>query len=200
MKNEFENIQSVIESISKQSIIAVTGPMAAGKNYICSQLEKEGWSCVDADILVHDAIELVKDKILAKFVPFAEQQHIKLTNPDGTIDRKALGRLLFAFPELLNIQESIVYPIIIKQIEEFIVSHPKAAINATVLYKTPEILKHCQKVIYVTAPFFKRLQRAHKRDKMSFYQIIRRFYVQRNLLKQYQKFLSPEQIIIIKNI
>ena len=101
-------------------VIAVTGPMAAGKNYYCSQLEKEGWSCVDADILVHEAIELVKDKILTKFIPFAEQQHLKLTNPDGTIDRKALGKLLFAYPELLNIQESIVYPIIIKQIEEFI--------------------------------------------------------------------------------
>ena len=54
-------------------VIAVTGPMAAGKNYYCAQLEKEGWSCVDADILVHQAIELVKDKILTKFIPFAEQ-------------------------------------------------------------------------------------------------------------------------------
>ena len=123
---------SVIASVAKQSIIAVTGPMAAGKNHICSQLEKEGWACVDADILVHDAIELVKDKILEKFVPYAERQNIKLTNPDGTIDRKALGKLLFSFPELLQIQESIVYPIIIKQIEEFIAANPKAVINATV--------------------------------------------------------------------
>ena len=149
-------------------VIAVTGHMAAGKNYYCSKLEQEGWSCVDADILVHDAIELVKDKILAKFIPFAEQQHIKLTNSDGTIDRKALGKLLFAYPELLNIQESIVYPIIIKQIEEFIATHSKAVINATVLYKTPELLVHCQKVIFVTAPFFTRLKRARKRDKLPY--------------------------------
>ena len=180
-------------------VIAVTGPMAAGKNYICSQLEKEGWSCVDADILVHEAIELVKDKILAKFIPFAEQQHIKLTHPDGTINRKALGELLFSFPELLNIQESIVYPIIIKQIEEFIATHPKAVINATVLYKTPELLAHCQKVIFVTAPFFKRLTRAHKRDKLPYTQLFRRFYAQRNLLKEYQKLVPKENIEIIKN-
>ena len=180
-------------------VIAVTGPMAAGKNYYCSQLEKEGWSCVDADILVHEAIELVKDKILTKFIPFAEQQHLKLTNPDGTIDRKALGKLLFAYPELLNIQESIVYPIIIKQIEEFIATHPKAVINATVLYKTPELLKYCQKVIFVTAPFFKRLSRARKRDKLSYFQILRRFHAQRNLLKQYQKVVPADKIIIVKN-
>ena len=180
-------------------VIAVTGPMAAGKNYYCSQLEKEGWSCVDADILVHDAIELVKDKILAKFIPFAEQQHIKLTNPDGTIDRKALGKLLFAYPELLNIQESIVYPIIIKQIEEFIATYPKAVINATVLYKTPELLAHCQKVIFVTAPFFTRLKRARKRDKLPYTQILKRFHAQRNLLNEYKKAVPIEKITIIKN-
>ena len=180
-------------------VIAVTGPMAAGKNYYCSQLEKEGWSCVDVDILVHDAIELVKDKILEKFIPFAEQQHIKLTNPDGTIDRKALGKLLFAYPELLNIQESIVYPIIIKQIEEFIATHPKAVINATVLYKTPELLAHCQKVIFVTAPFFTRLKRARKRDGLPYTQIFKRFHAQRNLLNEYKKAVSIEKIIIIKN-
>ena len=180
-------------------IIAVTGPMAAGKNYICSQMEKEGWACVDADILVHEAIELVKDKILAKFIPYAEQQNIKLTNPDGTIDRRALGKLLFAFPELLNIQESLVYPIIIKQIEEFIAANPKTIINATVLYKTPELLARCQKVIFVTAPFFTRLFRAHKRDGLSYSQILKRFYAQRNLLKEYKRAVDPEIIEIIKN-
>ena len=180
-------------------VIAVTGPMAAGKNYYCAQLEKEGWSCVDADILVHDAIELVKDKILEKFVPFAEQQHIKLTNPDGTIDRKALGKLLFSYPELLNIQESMVYPIIIKQIEEFIATHPKTVINATVLYKTPELLSRCQKIIYVTAPFFTRLKRARKRDGLSCTQILKRFHAQKNLLNEYKKAVSIEKITIIKN-
>ena len=180
-------------------VIAVTGPMAAGKNYYCSKLEQEGWSCVDADILVHDAIELVKDKILTKFIPFAEQQHIKLTNSDGTIDRKALGKLLFAYPELLNIQESIVYPIIIKQIEEFIATHPKAVINATVLYKTPELLKYCQKIIFVTAPFFTRLKRARKRDKLPYAQILKRFHAQRKLLNEYKKVVAPEIIEIVKN-
>ena len=181
------------------TVIAVTGPMAAGKNYICSQLEKEGWACVDADILVHEAIELVKDKVLKTFVPYAEQQNIKLTNEDGSIDRKALGKLLFSFPELLNIQESIVYPIIIKQIEEFIAANPKAVINATVLYKTPQLLEHCKKVLFVTAPALKRLSRARKRDKLPYTQLFRRFYAQRNLFKQYQKAVAPQNLIIVKN-
>ena len=162
-------------------------------------MEKDGWTSIDADILVHDAIELVKDKILAKFVPFAEQQHIKLTNEDGTINRRALGKLLFSFPELLQIQESIVYPIIIQQILEFINEHEKTIINATLLYKTPQLLAYCDKVIFVNAPFFKRLIRARRRDKLSLAQILKRFHAQRDLLQEYKKSVSAEKLIIVKN-
>ncbi len=182
-----------------KEVVVVTGPMASGKNYICSQMEKDGWTSIDADILVHQAIEQVKDKILEKFVPFAEQEHIKLTNPDGTINRRALGRLLFSFPELLQIQESIVYPIIIQQILEFINEHEKTIINATVLYKTPQLLAYCDKVIYVTSPFFKRLIRARRRDKLPLTQILKRFHAQRNLLQEYKKSVSVEKLIIVKN-
>ena len=178
-----------------RSVIAVTGPMAAGKNYICSKLKEEGWAAVDADLLVHDAIELVKEKILETFVPYAESQNIKLTHPDGTIDRKALGQLLFSFPELLKIQESIVYPIITKQIENFIDGHDKTIINATVLYKTPELLARCEKILFVTAPFLTRFRRARRRDHLPYRQIIRRFHAQRHLLREYQKSGIPIEII-----
>ena len=194
------DITNVIASEATQSrTLAVVGPMASGKNFICSQLEQQGWVSVDADILVHDAIELVKDKILAKFVPFAEREHIKLTNEDGTINRRALGRLLFSFPELLQIQESIVYPIIIQQILEFINEHEKTIINATLLYKTPQLLVYCDKVIYVTSPFFKRLIRARRRDKLPISQILKRFHAQRNLLQEYQKKVPKEKIVIVNN-
>ena len=180
-------------------VVAVVGPMAAGKNYICSQMEKEGWACIDADLLVHDAIDIAKERILDTFTPYAKKKNIKIARHDGSIDRKALGKLLFSIPELLTIQESIVYPIIIKQIEDFIKAHEKSIINATVLYKTPELLALCSKVIYVTAPFFKRLVRARRRDKLPLLQLIRRFYIQRNLLKEYQKLLPAEKISILKN-
>ena len=123
-------------------IIAVTGPMASGKNYICSQMEAQGWCSIDADILVHKAIELEKDKILEKFTPYAQEQNLTLTNDDGTINRRSLGQLLFSCPKLLQVQESIVYPVIIRQIQDFIKQNEKTIINATVLYKTPQLLEY----------------------------------------------------------
>ncbi len=189
----FDKVSSV------RQVIAVVGPMAAGKNHISSQLEQEGWSSVDADLLVHDAIDIAKDRILDTFIPYAQQRNIKITKADGSINRRELGRLLFAIPELLTIQESIVYPIITTQIKEFIDSHEKTIINATVLYKTPQLLEHCKKVLFVTAPALKRLSRARKRDKLPYTQLFRRFYAQRNLFKQYQKAVAPQNLIIVKN-
>ena len=193
-----DSASSVIarSSATKQTI-AVTGPMAAGKNYICSQMEKEGWASIDADLLVHDAIELVKDRILNTFIPYAEQQNLKLKKEDGSIDRRALGQLLFSFPDLLKVQESMVYPIITKWINDFIAEHDKTIINATVLYKTPDILARCSKVIFVTAPFWTRLRRARHRDHLPYRQIFRRFHAQRHLLQEYQK--NGIEIEIINN-
>lgn len=176
-------------------IIAVTGPMAAGKNFICKQLEKEGWASVDADLLVHDAIEIAKDRIIDTFTPYAREHKLKIVREDGSIDRRALGQLLFAIPELLKVQESIVYPIITKWIDDFISEHEKTIINATVLYKTPDILNRCEKILFVTAPLLTRLHRARTRDHLPYRQIFRRFHAQRKLLKEYQKIGIPVEII-----
>lgn len=175
-------------------VIAVTGKMAAGKNYVCSQLEKEGWSVVDADLVVHEAIDLAQDKIITTFEPYAKEHNIKIkkdSNGTVSIDRRALGQLLFSMPNLLKIQESIVYPIVIKKIEDFINSHDKTIINATVLYKTPELLHQCEKIIFVDAPFLTRLKRARKRDNLSVKEILKRFYSQRKLYQEYEKIGIP---------
>lgn len=184
-------------TVEESTLICVTGKMAAGKNYICSQLEKDGWSAIDADILVHQAIEIARDRILNQFEPYAKEKKIKINKDDGSIDRRALGELLFSMPSLLKVQESIVYPIITRMIDDFIENHPKTIINATVLYKTPEILNRCDVIIFVTAPFFTRLKRSRKRDHLPYIQILKRFYSQRNLLQEYKK--SNKKLIIINN-
>lgn len=182
---------------SDYSLIAVTGPMAAGKNYICNQLEQQGWASVDADKLVHQAIDIAREKIIDTFEPYAKEKKIKINKEDGSIDRRALGELLFSMPDLLEVQESIVYPIITLMVNHFIAEHPKTIINATVLYKTPELLNKCQAVLFVTAPFSVRLKRSRKRDKLPYIQILKRFNSQKNLLKHYKK--SDVPVFIIEN-
>lgn len=180
-------------------VVAVTGPMAAGKNYICNYLEDQGFVSVDADKVVHEAIELATPTILTTFKQYADAKGIVLENQDGTLNRRALGSLVFADESLLAKQEAIVYPIITKRFDEFIKANPdkKILINATVLYKTPALMEKCQLILYVTAPFFTRLHRAMNRDHLPLKQILARFRNQRGLLKEYKK--TGKEIIIINN-
>lgn len=191
------SVNSFANLLDGKKLICICGKMASGKNYVCSLLEKLGWSCVDADLLVHQAINQSTEKIIAEFSDEAARNKLTITNTDGTINRKALGQLLFKNPDLLKKQENIVYPVIIKMIEDFISTHEKTAINATVLYKTPELLSKCGLILYVQAPFIKRFFRVKKRDNLPSAQIFRRFSAQKNMLSAYKK--AGIKIITINN-
>lgn len=184
-------------------ILCVTGPMAAGKNAVCRILEERGFIALDADRQVHGAIEKAAPEIIKTFSNEAKAQNITLTDENGRINRRELGRLLFTSKELLSKQESIVYPVIIEETKRFIQkqqelkSDADIILNATVLYKTPELLNLCKYIIYVDAPKITRIVRALKRDRMPLRQILGRFASQKNLFSEYKKTGVP--IIKITN-
>lgn len=182
-----------------RSIICLTGKMAAGKNYVCSLLEKHGWLSIDADLLVHKAIEQATPKIVTAFSEIAARMKIALTNSDGSINRRNLGKIVFTDPALLKKQEEIVYPVITQMIEDFldVNQDKKIIINATVLYKTPDLMEKCSAIVFVTASCVKRLVRARRRDKMPLRHIIKRFASQKQLLKEYKK--TGKEILIVRN-
>ena len=177
--------------------------MAAGKNAVCRILEERGFIALDADRQVHGAIEKAAPEIIKTFSNEAKAQNITLTDENGRINRRELGRLLFTSKELLSKQESIVYPVIIEETKNFIQkqqelkSDADIILNATVLYKTPELLNLCKYIIYVDAPKITRIVRALKRDRMPLRQILSRFASQKNLFSEYKKTGVP--IIKITN-
>lgn len=184
-------------------ILCVTGPMAAGKNAVCRILEERGFIALDADRQVHGAIEKAAPEIIKTFSNEANAQNITLTDKNERINRRELGRLLFTSKELLSKQESIVYPVIIEETKRFIQKQQEQKkeadiiLNATVLYKTPELLRLCKYIIYVDAPKITRIVRALKRDRMPLRQILSRFASQKNLFSEYKKTGVP--IIKITN-
>ena len=171
--------------------------MASGKNAVATILEKYGWKTLDADTLVHKAIEIEKEKIVNTFLPYAKNENLTLVNENGQINRRAIGALVFKNKALLKKQESIVYPKVVELTNDFVKENAgfNIALNATVLYKTPSLINICQKIIFVTSPFFTRLKRAKKRDNLSLFQILHRFKNQRTLFKEYKKCNIPMQVI-----
>ena len=187
----------------KPQIICLTGKMAAGKNYIASKLMEEGALSLDLDQTAHQAIEMAKSQIIEAFSQKAKEMGIELQNPDGSLNRRELGKIVFSSPELLKKQEDLVYPKIIELCQNFIKENAgkDLILNATVLYKTPGLLKMCTKILFVTANPIKRFFRAKKRDKMKSRQILSRFRSQRGLLQEYKKLAQELKIPleIIKN-
>lgn len=184
-------------------ILCVTGPMAAGKNSVCRILEERGFIALDADRQVHGAIEKAAPEIIKTFSKEANAQNITLTDKNERINRRELGRLLFTSKDLLAKQERIVYPVIIEETKRFIQKQQEQKkeadiiLNATVLYKTPELLRLCKYIIYVDAPKITRIVRALKRDRMPLRQILSRFATQKGLFSEYKKTGVP--IIKITN-
>ena len=173
----------------KRLILAVTGSMAAGKNYVSSLLEKRGFLAIDADKCVHQAIEEAKNQILEAFLPIAKEKNIQIQNPDGTINRKNLGSILFSDEKLLQKQESIVHPKVNEIFNRFIDENPEKNIvlNATVLYKTP-VINRCDAIIFVKAPIISRFFRAKRRDNLPSREIFKRFASQFKIFAKYKFF------------
>ena len=169
-------------------LLCVTGPMAAGKNAAAEILaQRHQFAVVDADELAHDAAEQAKAQIVQEFGAMAAQRGIRLLREDGSLDRRAVGALIFSDPELVRRQEAIVYPQINRMFDEFIAarSGQDIAINATVLYKVP-LIERIDCVLYVDAPAIQRFFRARRRDGMPAQQIRERFRSQRHLFAKYK--------------
>lgn len=198
MENSFNQNQDK-NSQKNRLILAVTGSMAAGKNYVSNLLEKKGFLAIDADKCVHQAIEEAKNQILEAFLPIAKEKNIQIQNPDGTINRKNLGSILFSDEKLLQKQESIVHPKVNEIFNRFIDENPEKNIvlNATVLYKTP-VINRCDAIIFVKAPIITRFFRAKRRDNLPSREIFKRFASQFKIFAKY-KFLKSD-IYIIWNI
>lgn len=181
-------------------ILCVTGPMASGKNTVCSILEEKGFVSIDADRAVHEVLENpeVINQICSTFAEEAQKKGLSLKNPDGSLNRRAVGAIVFSDKALLKKQEEIVFPATNKLLENFIHAHPdtNVILNATVLYKVP-LIKCCDAVLYVTAGLFTRFIRAKQRDHMKTVQILQRFYQQRSLFAKYQK--SNADIFKVQN-
>lgn len=178
-------------------VFCLTGKTAAGKNHVCDILGRHGFVSVDLDEAAHRAIDRHRKEIVSAFSDEATAAGIRLANPDGSIDRKALGNLLFRRPNLLARHEGIVYPDVIRETKEFIGrNHGRSIlINAAVLYKTPELLKACSKILVVEAPLLTRLRRMRERDGLTVWQMLPRILAQRTSAAEYGRAGIPTEVI-----
>ena len=104
--------------IGKPYVIGLTGGIASGKSAISKRLEKFGAKTINCDLLGHLAYTPGKKayhQIIETFGP-------EVLASDGTINRKALGPIVFADKSKLVELNNIVWPEIANLVQEKIES------------------------------------------------------------------------------
>ncbi|MFP5341431.1 MAG: dephospho-CoA kinase [Candidatus Limnocylindria bacterium] len=87
--------------------IGITGPIGCGKSTAAGWLgERPGVVVVDADVVARDVLARGTAELDAVYARFGRS----LARPDGSLDRAALGRIVFADPVALRELEAIVHP------------------------------------------------------------------------------------------
>ncbi|MDR2966219.1 MAG: dephospho-CoA kinase [Treponema sp.] len=181
----------LIEKPQKGLLIGLTGKYCAGKNYTASLLEKRGLSILDVDKLGYRALEAEKEAVFALFGS-------DIKHPDGSLDRRLLGKKVFGNPQKLAALEDIVHPAANRLTEEWIkeASGTELVINAALLHRS-SVFNRLDKIIIVKAPFLTRLFRARRRDKLPWVSIFKRFASQKDFDSQY--LAVNAEIYIVEN-
>ena len=86
----------------------MTGNIGSGKSTVSRHLAELGATVVDADQLAREAVAPGSEglaRIVDRFGP-------EVLDPEGALDRRALGRRVFEDPEALRALEAIVHPVV----------------------------------------------------------------------------------------
>jgi dephospho-CoA kinase len=115
-------------------LLGLTGNIACGKSTVMRRLRELGARTIDADALIH----VILRRGGAAFEPVVAEFGDGILGPDGEIDRRALGRIVFSDPARLKRLEEIEHPIVRRMIEEEIrtASEPVVVVDAIKLFES----------------------------------------------------------------
>ena len=88
--------------------VALTGGIATGKSSVAEIFSEMGFEIIDADKIAHQVLDAQAEQIAMLFGA------AYLT--EGRVDRKALGRLVFADTQKRKVLESLLHPLIQEEI------------------------------------------------------------------------------------
>src|SRR5947209_7986460 len=89
-------------------ILGLTGNIACGKSAVLRMLADRGASVIDADSLIHR----IQAPGGSAYQPIIDAFGTGIVAPDGRLDRRALGAIVFADPVQLRRLEAITHPLV----------------------------------------------------------------------------------------
>lgn len=130
-------------------IIGLTGNIATGKSTVLKILAEKGAYVLDADKLGHESMQVGTHTYWA----IVEQFGDAILQPDGKIDRRALGNIVFNDPDALAQLEAIVHPAVFDLARQELVTVLEGVIvlEAIKLLEAGHLVTLCDEVWVVTS-------------------------------------------------
>lgn len=145
-------------------IIGLTGMSGAGKTTACDVFRGNGWAIIDCDVVSRKVVECGKPALSE----IAEHFGSEILLPDGTLDRRRLGDLIFSDERRRNELNTVIYPYISYEIIRCAAEYIKGG-SKFVLLDAPTLFESgadglCDRIVSVTAPIDACALRIMQRD------------------------------------
>ncbi len=128
-------------------VIGITGNIACGKSLVSSILADLGAEVIDADLVAHEMMKSGSDVLKQIANRFGDD----VLNDDGSLNRPALGQIVFGDPSALAELEQLTHPPTVREILRRTreASAPAVVIDAIKLYEAG-LAEHCDQtwVVY----------------------------------------------------
>lgn len=146
-------------------VIGLTGGIGAGKSTASQHLQKLGFAIIDADQISREVVEPGKPLLTELKTAFG----VEIILPDGALDRKALGNIVFSQEEKRRQLERLMHGEILRTIRSRVEEarcfgrYRAAFIDAPLLFETG-LDGDCEAVWLITADYEIRMKRVMARD------------------------------------
>jgi len=158
-------------------VLGLTGKCCVGKDVAAEYFEEHSWKVIHVDQTGHRALQEERAALEAAFGS-------TIFEPDGRINRKVLGDIVFSDSRKLKSLEAILHPRMREIVENstryYRVRGQNVCINAALLFPM-DLHRICDYVLVINAPLYLRIKRAIQREGWSYLQILQRFWSQRRL-------------------
>lgn len=148
--------------------LGLTGSIAVGKSFVCEVLREFGCHVLDADLTARDVVAKGTDGLAEIVRHFGNDVLL----PDGALDRRKVGAVIFADEKKRELLNSIVHPRVIEAQDAWIHNlepqHPNgiAVVDAALMIESGGY-KRFNKLIVVWCKPALQLERLMLRDNLS---------------------------------
>lgn len=166
-------------------VVGLTGGIATGKSTVARLFQECGAAVIDADVLARQAVEPGKPAWRDIVRIFGK----RILNSDRTINRRALGAIVFRAPAKLRRLNAIVHPRVARAQARLVREIARKDPDAVIIYDVPLLFeaaahRRMDRVVVVTADRKTQIARLQRRNHLTRAEALRRIRSQMPLGKK----------------